>query len=60
MKTIKCRECGGDFSAITREEILKALYDHYMEAHPEIIPNVSDDEKKEWMVQFEKDWEQVS
>ena len=57
MKTIKCQECGGGFQAVEREEILKILYDHYMEAHPDVIPNASDTEKKTWMVQFEKEWE---
>lgn len=56
MKTIKCQECGGEFQSESREAILKTLYDHYMEAHPEIIPNASDEEKKTWMERFEKEW----
>ena len=60
MKTIRCQHCEGTFQAVEREEILKTLYDHYMEAHPGVIPNASDEEKKAWMVQFEKDWAEAS
>jgi predicted small metal-binding protein len=56
MKTMKCQECGGEFQAVKREEILKTLYNHYMEAHPEVIPNATDAEKKTWMDRFEKEW----
>lgn len=44
------------FQAVTREEILDQLYDHYMKEHNEIITNVSEEEKKAWMERFEKDW----
>ena len=37
--------------------MLNVLYTHYMETHADVIPQVSEDEKKAWMVQFEKDWE---
>ena len=56
MKKYNCEECGAEFQAETREEILKTLYEHYMEAHPDVIPRASDEEKKEWMVRFEKRW----
>jgi len=59
MKTIKCQECGGEFRAVEREEILKTLYEHYMDAHPDIIPNASDEEKKKWMERFEKEWSEA-
>jgi len=56
MKKYTCHECESGFQAETREEILKILYGHYTEVHPDIIPNASDEEKKAWMVQFEKQW----
>lgn len=56
MKEIKCQDCDGAFKATTREEILKTLYDHYMEAHSDVIPNASDEEKKAWMIRFEAEW----
>ena len=60
MKTITCQECGGEFQAVERGEILKTLYTHYMEAHPDVIPNATDEEKKTWMDRFNKEWEQAS
>ena len=56
MKKIICRDCGGEFQATTREEILNILYDHYMKDHREIITGATDEAKKAWMEQFEKDW----
>ena len=56
MKSVTCQHCEGAFQAETREEILKTLYAHYMEAHPDVIPNASDEEKKAWMERFEKEW----
>lgn len=55
-KTIECYECGKQFKAYTRDEILSELYDHYMKDHPDVIPNASDEDKKAWMERFEKDW----
>lgn len=56
MKTIKCYDCESSFQAETREQILDVLYEHYMKNHHSIISTASDEEKKQWMQQFEKDW----
>ena len=56
MKTYNCDDCENSFQAVTREEILNTLYAHYMESHKEIITGVSEEKKKVWMEQFEKDW----
>lgn len=56
MKSIKCPDCEASFAAVSREEILGLLYDHYMKEHNGIITSASEDEKQAWMVQFEKDW----
>lgn len=56
MKEIECYECGAAFRAVTRDEILGMLYDHYIKDHHEVITNVSDQDKKAWMERFEKDW----
>tara|TARA_B100000745_G_scaffold298199_1_gene246415 strand:- start:1078 stop:1209 length:132 start_codon:yes stop_codon:yes gene_type:complete len=37
--------------------ILSILYEHYMKNHHSVISNASDEEKKQWMQQFEKDWQ---
>lgn len=56
MKTIKCYDCESSFQAETREEILDILYGHYMKNHHSVITSASDEAKKQWMHQFEKDW----
>jgi len=56
MKNFKCYDCDKEFQAQTKEEILGALYDHYMKDHKEIITGASEAEKKAWMEKFEKDW----
>ncbi|MFT5849731.1 MAG: bis(5'-nucleosidyl)-tetraphosphatase [Patiriisocius sp.] len=56
MKTIKCYDCEADLHSETRAEILDALYEHYMKDHNDVIIGASGEAKKEWMVQFEKDW----
>ncbi len=59
MKTIKCPDCGGAFSAVSRDEILGILYDHYMKDHHEIITGAHEQEKKVWMERFEKQWSEA-
>ena len=58
MKTITCYEkgCGHTFKNDDRDAILKQMYDHYMEVHPNIIPNATEEDKRAWMAQFEIDW----
>ncbi len=56
MKKFKCYDCDEQFQAETREEVLDLLYGHYMKDHKEIITGASEDEKKDWMKRFEKDW----
>lgn len=56
MKTIACPDCGGEFVAMSREEVLGILYDHYKSEHPEIINTATEAEKKAWMERFERDW----
>ncbi len=56
MKTITCYDCESSFQAETREEILDILYEHYMKNHHSVITGASDEAKKQWMEQFEKDW----
>ena len=45
------------FEAVSRDEVLQFLYDHYMKDHKEIITGADESEKKRWMAQFEQDWE---
>ena len=56
MKKYKCHDCGAEFKAATKQELLGVLYDHYIKDHNDIITNVDEKGKKKWMKQFEKDW----
>lgn len=56
MKKITCYDCENVFESETSKDILNQLYAHYMKDHPKIITNATDDEKKAWMEQFNKDW----
>ena len=56
MKKIKCYDCEEVFEAETKEEILEAMYSHYMKAHIDVISKADQEEKKAWMEKFEKDW----
>ncbi len=57
-KTITCYVdgCEVSFTSGGRNTLLGEVYAHYMEVHPDVIPNASDEEKKAWMENFEKDW----
>ena len=59
MKKFNCYDCEQSFKAETRDEVLGYLYDHYMKDHKEIITGNSEEEKKAWMVQFDKDWKEA-
>jgi len=56
MKKFECYDCEISFEAEARDEILGKLYDHYMKEHYAIITGGTEEEKKAWMMQFEKDW----
>lgn len=59
MKEFKCYDCEERFKAVTREELLSQLYDHYMKNHYETITGGTAEEKKAWMIRFEKDWDET-
>ena len=61
VKTIGCYEegCEEKMEHADRDEVLNQMLSHYNSVHPEVIPNASDEDKKAWMVQFEKDWTAV-
>jgi len=56
MKKIKCYDCEDVFEAETSQEMLDLLYAHYMKEHKGIITGVNEEQKKEWMEKFNKDW----
>jgi len=57
MKKIKCYDCETTFSADTSEQVLNQMHQHYMEMHKDIISSANEEQKKVWMEQFHKDWE---
>lgn len=56
MKKMKCYDCEEVFQADAKDQILMSLYNHYMKEHKAIITGGSEEEKKAWMENFEKDW----
>lgn len=56
MKKFKCYDCEKVFKAETKEELLNALYTHYIDKHKKIMTESSKEEKEAWMKKFEKDW----
>ncbi|MEZ4104367.1 MAG: DUF1059 domain-containing protein [Candidatus Paceibacterota bacterium] len=59
MKRFKCYDCELTFETKNRDDILKQLYNHYMKDHNEIITDISEEGKKQWMERFEKDWAEL-
>ena len=57
MRKFSCYDCEAEFTSDSRMDILKQLYEHYMRMHKDIITKASEEEKKAWMEQFERDWE---
>ena len=53
MKTVKCDLCDVTAQGETFEEWMKALYPHYMEAHPEIMndPSKTKEDGEKWMAE---------
>lgn len=53
MKTLKCDLCDVTADGETFEEWMKALYSHYMEAHPEVMNDSSKtkEDGEKWMVE---------
>ncbi len=50
MKTLKCDLCDVTAQGATFDEWMKALYPHYLQAHPEIINDQNADAEK-WMAE---------
>ena len=51
MKTLKCDLCDTTAEGATFEEWMKALHQHYMEAHPEVMNDSSKtmEDMQKWM-----------
>lgn len=56
MKKFKCYDCEEMFEAESREDILDILFSHYTKLHRDVMDSQSHEDKKAWMVQFDKDW----
>ena len=57
MKTITCLDCEKQFQGEGQMEVLTAMHKHYVAEHNEIISQVSETGKKEWMEEFGRRWE---
>lgn len=56
MKTVKCDLCAETAQGETFDEWMKALYPHYVKAHPEIMndPNKTKEDGAKWMAANKK------
>ena len=51
MKTLKCDLCEVTAEGETFDEWMKALHPHYMEAHPEVMKDSTEEDRKKWMTE---------
>lgn len=56
MKEINCLDCDELFKAETSDEMLKTLLPHYMTVHKDIMSNLTDEIKEDWMKRFHEKW----
>jgi hypothetical protein len=57
MKQLKCPDCEKTFKGETAKDVMNAMHPHYMSDHEDIIKNANEEQKKEWMAKFNKDFE---
>jgi hypothetical protein len=63
MKKISCNSIGGPadcsevVEAVTEEDAIQKWHGHFGSTHPEIVANVSDEDKKKWMDAHHQVWE---
>ena len=62
MKTIQCPEAGCDYAveASSMEDAMQKLMPHYKEAHAEMMEQGTEEERKVWMANFQKQWDETS
>ena len=60
MKTITCLDCEVQFSGETKEELMKNMMPHYMEAHKDVMETGNEEKKQVWFAEFERRWNEAS
>lgn len=60
MKKIQCLDCDTMFDAENKEDALKQMHPHYMEAHQDVMKDGNEEKRKEWFDRFENEWEVAS
>lgn len=61
MKNITCPEegCTRAVDAESLEGAMQALMPHYKESHAEMMENGTEEERKVWMANFQKQWDET-
>jgi predicted small metal-binding protein len=62
MKNIACSAIGGGdcthvASGETEEAVVEQWHAHFKEVHPEVIADVTEEDKKNWMAKHHEIWE---
>ena len=59
MKKITCVDCDEQFEGETKEEAMKAMHPHYMEAHKDVMAAANEEKKKAWFEELDKRWNEA-
>lgn len=59
MKKITCLDCEMEFVAETPKDAQTKMMPHYMESHKDIMDAGTDENKKKWMEDFDKKWNEA-
>jgi hypothetical protein len=59
MKKITCVDCAMQFELETKEEAMKAMLPHYMEAHKDVMAAGTEESKKAWFAELDKRWNEA-
>jgi len=59
MRKVKCVDCEAFFEGNTREEVMKNMHPHYMDAHKDVMEKGNEEKRKIWMMKFEENWKEA-
>ena len=59
MKKITCVDCEEQFEGETKEDVMKAMHPHYMEAHKDVMADANEEKKKAWFAELDKRWNEA-
>ncbi|HEY0964723.1 MAG TPA: hypothetical protein VGE31_02925 [Candidatus Paceibacterota bacterium] len=56
MKIITCLNCAKQFPGETEDDVLEHMMPHYMEEHPEVMEEGTEEQQEAWFAEFNKRW----